>query len=238
LPAEQQTASRALLAVDTCGQRPSVALIVGGDVREAGPDGASARADQVARLAQQLLSDANLRVEELAGLGVTIGPGSYTGVRIGLALARGLSLVDRIPVVGVGSLELLALARPSDDARICTLLAAGTETFYVAVYDRVADELTELVAPRTIAANELDAFLDDAGAAIVVRCAAERDLALRDRQLLSAPALRAGRLAEIALARLAAGGGSRADLVMPLYVGASNARPNRNKVVVAAKRCE
>ena len=234
MPAERQIGSGAVLAVDTCGPRLGVALVVAGERREAVPDEAGARADQVARLARGLLSDARLRVEHLTGLGVTVGPGSYTGVRIGLALVRGLSLVDRIPVVGVGSLELLALAASSGDARICALLDASSDTFYAAVYDRKGDELSESVAPQTVTSSELGAFLDAAGdGTLVVRCAAERHIATYGRRTLSTPAPRAARLAEIARARLAAGRGSRADLVMPLYVGASNARPNRNKVVIA-----
>jgi len=239
LPADRQIASHAVLAVDTCGAEPGVALALGDQIREARPATVGARADEVAALAAKLLSQAGLAVGDVAGLGVTVGPGSYTGVRIGLALVRGLSLVDRTPVVGVGSLELLALAAEGNVERLCPLLDAGTDVFYAAVYERARDGVIELCAPRTVARSELAEFLsDNARDAAIVRTAGEREIESDGHIVLEAPALRAGRLAMIARAQLAAGRGARADSVMPLYVGPSNARPNRNKVVVARSRLE
>ena len=132
----------------------------------------------------ELLSDANLRVEDLAGLGVTVGPGSYTGVRIGLALARGLSLVDRIPVVGIGSLELLALARPRDDVRVCALLDAGARVILrrsLRSSGRRADRARGPANDRSAGAGRVPAMTRTPR--VVVRCAAERNLAMRGRQI-------------------------------------------------------
>ena len=218
---------------------PGVALAAGEVVRELTPAQSGARADEVARLASELLANAGLGVEGLAGFGVTSGPGSYTGVRIGLALVRGLSLADGLPVVGVGSLELLALAAEADDTQLCPILDAGSHAVYTAVYDRSGDEVTERCSPRTIARGALADFLSEAAPdATVVRSAGEREIDLEGHAVLIAPALRAGRLALIARTRLALGRGVNADSVMPLYVGEANARPNRNKVVVAGARRE
>jgi tRNA threonylcarbamoyladenosine biosynthesis protein TsaB len=191
-----------ILAVDTCGPRPRVALRVDGHVTTATPEQLEARADDAASLADHLLRAAGSAAAELTGIGVTIGPGSYTGVRIGLALVRGLSLVDRVPVVGVGTLELLAASAPED--RVCAVLDAGADKVYVAVFQRTAGSLSEVVTPRVVSRSDLADFLHgEAGGAAV---------------------------AAIAASRLQRGEGASADLVLPLYVGSTGARPNRNKV--------
>lgn len=195
---------------------------------------AGARADDAASLAARLLAGAGRRAAELTGIGVTIGPGSYTGVRIGLALVRGLSLVDRLPVVGTGTLDLLAEAAPVTDVRVCSVLDAGGAKLYVAVLERQANGWREVVAPRVIGRPGLTKFADgEAGAAVLVRSEDEEEVAC-DRTLIAVPGdRRITTLADVTARRLKAGGATSADLVLPLYVGATGARPNRNKVVTA-----
>lgn len=218
-----------ILAVDTCGPRPRVALYVDGHVTTATPEQMEARADDAATLADQLLCAAGSTAAELTGIGVTIGPGSYTGVRIGLALVRGLSLVDRVPVVGVGTLELLAASAP--EGRVCAVLDAGADKVYVAVFQRTAGSLSELVAPRVVSRSDLaDVLRGDAGGAAVA-CSQDEPEVLCDRPPFAVPGQhRIATLAAIAASRLQRGEGASADLVLPLYVGSTGARPNRNKV--------
>jgi tRNA threonylcarbamoyladenosine biosynthesis protein TsaB len=241
LPADLQTGPCAILAIDTCGKRPGVALIADGHARESEPDEPGARAEHVANVVDRLLREAGLEVAELSGLAVTMGPGSYTGVRVGLALVRGLALVDALPVVGVGSLELLALASPGSTAgRCCALLDAASESLYAAVYEKVGDELAEVIAPRVVERAAISEFLREvAPGARALRCESEREVALDGEAFaIAVVAPRARRLAEIASARLRSGRARRADEVMPLYVGASHARPNRDKVVLPSTRRE
>jgi tRNA threonylcarbamoyladenosine biosynthesis protein TsaB len=235
LPADLAIGSRAILAIDTCGRRPGVALIAGGRTRESEPDEPGARAENVAKVVDRLLREAGLEVGELSGLAVTVGPGSYTGVRVGLALMRGLALVDSLPIVGIGSLELLALAASGpSDGRYCALLDAASESLYAAVYDRAGDEVAEVLAPRLVERAALSEFLrETAAGATALRCESEREIDLDAGALaIAVVAPRARRLAEFASTRLGSGSEQRADEVMPLYVGASHARPNRDKVVL------
>lgn len=241
MPADPQTGSRAILAIDTCGKRPGVALIADGRARESEPDEPGARAENVAKVVDRLLREAGLEVAELSGLAVTIGPGSYTGVRVGLALVRGLALVDALPVVGIGSLELLALAASgASDGRYCALLDAASENLYAAVYDKVGDEVAEVLAPSVVERAALSEFLrETAPGARALRCESEREITLdAGSPAIAVVAPRARRLAEFANTRLGSGRARRADEVMPLYVGASNARPNRDKVVLPSARRE
>jgi tRNA threonylcarbamoyladenosine biosynthesis protein TsaB len=212
-----------------------VALHVDGCVATATPEQVEARADDAASLADGLLRAAGLGAADLTGIGVTIGPGSYTGVRIGLALVRGLSLVDRIPVVGTGTLELLAAAAPGADPRVFAVLDAGADKLYVALFERADGGMRQLLEPRVVGRSQLAALIDaEAGAAVLVRSQDEPQV-ICNRPVLAVPgADRLAALVQLSARRLRQGGGSSADLVLPLYVGATGARPNRNKVVTAA----
>lgn len=217
--------------MDTCGPRPRVALRIDGQVTTATPE-QDARADDAACLAGRLLAAAGRSAADVTGLGVTTGPGSYTGVRIGLALVRGLSLVDRIPVVGTGTLELLAAAAPVTESRLCALLDAGAGKLYAAIFERTDDRVREVVAPQVVSRTEVARFVEaEAGTAAVLRSEDEPEVDC-DRPLVVVPGTRRiVVLADITARRLRQGEGTSADLVLPRYVGATGARPNRNKVV-------
>ncbi len=60
------------------------------------------------------LEKTGVKIKDLGAVGVAIGPGSFTGLRIGLALAKGLAIAQRLPLVGVPTLDALAAAQPTD----------------------------------------------------------------------------------------------------------------------------
>ncbi len=68
-------------------------------------------------------------VEAFTGLAVAAGPGSYTGLRIGMALAKGLALAHKLPLVGIPTLDILARAQPSRREPMLALLQAGRKRF-------------------------------------------------------------------------------------------------------------
>jgi tRNA threonylcarbamoyladenosine biosynthesis protein TsaB len=103
---------RLLLAVDTCGPSGSVALgrLAGRDLEILGEthlEGRSYSATLVAAFAG-LLNNAGASVGDLGGIIVVNGPGSFTGVRVGLSAVKGLAEGDRIPVVAVSRLKVLS----------------------------------------------------------------------------------------------------------------------------------
>jgi len=204
-------------------------------VTTAAPDATDARADDAAALAEGLLRAAGRRVDELTGIGVTIGPGSYTGVRIGLALVRGLSIVDHIPVVGAGTLELLATAAEVPEERIGAVLDAGADKLYVAVFERLGDGLRGVLEPQVVGRSELATLIDDRfGNVALVRSGDEPEVVC-GRPVVAVPGdRRIATLADLSARRLQRGDGTPADRVLPRYVGTSGAQPNRNKVATAA----
>lgn len=112
-----------LLALDTCLNSCSVAVMDGERVlAHACEVMARGHQERLAPMAEAAMRGAGIGFPELQRIGVTVGPGSFTGLRVGIAFAKGLGAALDIPVVGVGTLEALAaeatgLVFPAIDAR-------------------------------------------------------------------------------------------------------------------------
>jgi tRNA threonylcarbamoyladenosine biosynthesis protein TsaB len=114
----------ALLAIDTSAPRLQLAVLVGDWVDVSIDDIAQGHAELLFPRLNALLARNNLGFSDLSRIAVTSGPGSFTGLRIGLSAARGLGLALGVPVLGIPTLFALSLAaepsRPVDvllDAR-------------------------------------------------------------------------------------------------------------------------
>lgn len=109
-------------------------------------------------LIDALLKESAIEREQLQAIAVAAGPGSFTGIRIGVSTARALAQGLAIPAVGVSTLQALAEAVPSPGALICPLLDARRHEVYSALYRRepVPPCALELLIPP--AALELAPF--------------------------------------------------------------------------------
>ncbi len=102
-----------LIALDTCLEACSVAVVDGDQVLAARSEPmARGHQERLAPLAQAVMGEAGLAFAQLERVAVTVGPGSFTGLRVGLAFAKGLALALDIPCVGIGVLEALAASAP------------------------------------------------------------------------------------------------------------------------------
>ena len=107
-------------------------------------------------MVQAVLDEAGVTFGRLDGLGVTVGPGAFTGLRIGLAAARGIALASGLPLVGVTSFEAVAHGVPSAERSGCPLLVAlesRREDVFVQSFD---SELNPLDEPRAVRPADLD----------------------------------------------------------------------------------
>lgn len=98
-----------VLALDTSVAHCAVALLRGGEiVASAQEEMAKGQAERLLSLADEMLGQADVALADLDAIGVGIGPGNFTGVRISVSAARGLALALDIPAIGVSSLEAQA----------------------------------------------------------------------------------------------------------------------------------
>jgi tRNA threonylcarbamoyladenosine biosynthesis protein TsaB len=95
---------------------------------------------ELAPAVAQALQRAGVGVEALGALGVATGPGSFTGLRVGLALVKGLAMARNLPLVGVPTLDFLAAAQPCLDMPLAAVLKAGRGRLAVGWYCVVAGE--------------------------------------------------------------------------------------------------
>lgn len=97
---------------------------------------------------ERALSLAGVQLADIGLFAVGIGPGSFTGVRIGVATAKGLALAEQKPLVGVTSLRVLAAGMPAGAGVLVPMLDAHKGEVYTAAYTRdESGELSECVAP-------------------------------------------------------------------------------------------
>jgi tRNA threonylcarbamoyladenosine biosynthesis protein TsaB len=97
-----------VLAIDSSTEALSIALLTERGTSERGLEMARGHAEQILPLIDAVLGEANLRLSQLDGIAAGVGPGTFTGVRISVAVAQGLAYGAGLPVVPITSLEALA----------------------------------------------------------------------------------------------------------------------------------
>jgi tRNA threonylcarbamoyladenosine biosynthesis protein TsaB len=96
----------------------------------------------------RMLNLAKLEVVHLTALAVSLGPGSFTGLRIGLAIAKGLALPHKLPVVGVPTLEITAYPFRDIKLPVWSVAQAGRGRLLAACFDRQDDRWQAIIAPH------------------------------------------------------------------------------------------
>ena len=176
----------------------------------------------------RLLRDCGWDVASLGGLAVSIGPGSFTGLRVGAATAKGLALALEVPVAPVPTLDALAATLPFADAPVCPLLDARKGEVYCSLYrwrgGGMERQWEYLAVPPEVAAARLEApviVLGD-GVAACRPYLARLGAGVREAgpvHSLPSPAV----VGALGHAILAAGGGIPAERLAPLYLRPSEA---------------
>lgn len=124
-----------LLALDTSTSWASIALFDGRDVTAELTWRAQRRhGDELFPMLERLLSLGRVSLADIDRIAVATGPGSFTGIRIGIATARGLARGTNAAVAGVSTLDVLAFPHAPTKLRVCPLLQAGRDEWYAAFY--------------------------------------------------------------------------------------------------------
>lgn len=145
---------RYILAIDTAGAEGSVALAGDGAPLRCEPLPAGGHSEGLSRAAGGLLAESGLLTAGLAALAVAQGPGSFTGLRIGLAWAKGFAWGNSIPLVLVSSHEALALGRGSPGRRVASLIPAGRGRVDAALWS-AGPPLALLWGPETVEEDQI-----------------------------------------------------------------------------------
>lgn len=119
-----------LLAIDTAAPRLQLALLNGDNVEQLVEDMAQGQAERLFPAAGELLARTGRAYADLDRIAVTTGPGSFTGLRVGLSAARGLGLALDIPVLGIPSLLAISLSAPSGRPAVVLLDARRGEAYF------------------------------------------------------------------------------------------------------------
>lgn len=213
-----------LLAMDTSTTQMGLALYDGSQVlAESIWTSSQYHTVELAPALAGLLARCSSTMESVSALGVAIGPGSFTSLRVGLAFAKGLALARRLPLIGIPTLDIVAAAQPVDGMPLVAVLKAGRGRLAVSWYKasdngwqaqgparvETLDSLAESIKHPTIVCGELNAE--------------ERQRLARKRVnvvLMSAAnsVRRPAILAELAWARFQAGRVDDAAALAPIYL--------------------
>lgn len=140
-----------ILAIDTATTSCSVAAIDDGLLcAELTMDKKQTHSKHLMPTIDSVLGAAGFHVGDLDGFAVTIGPGSFTGLRIGIATIKGMAFAVNKPVVGISSLEALAWQCTDRSDLICPLLDARKAEVYCATYRFSDDRLVEQTPARAV----------------------------------------------------------------------------------------
>lgn len=220
----------AFLGIDTAVRRGSVGLAPQGLIRPLSSEGRHA-VDLFDGI-EALLAEAGCHRDDLRGIGVTVGPGSFTGVRIGLATARGLGYALNVPVTGLSTLEAVACAAAGSlEGPLCAVLEAGRGEVYAALFalhgknlERLGDD--QVLRPEALAPSlPPDVLLAGDGARLVVPF-------LAGSGTHASPRIAPPRLLALVLAGKAAsvsGAGYRPGEPAPHYIRSSDAQVARSR---------
>jgi tRNA threonylcarbamoyladenosine biosynthesis protein TsaB len=137
-----------LLAIDTATHLAGLALYEEGQVRaEEIWHSAMTHTVELMPRVERMLSTHQVAIESLAGIAVSLGPGSFTGLRIGLAAAKGMALPYRLPLIGVPTLDVVAYPFQATGQPVWAVIQAGRGRIAVASYDDVQGTWTQTTPP-------------------------------------------------------------------------------------------
>ena len=153
---------KSLLAIDTSTENCSVALVHDGKLTTRNIESPREHSQKLLPFVEEVLDSAGVSLAELDGLVVGAGPGSFTGVRIGVSMAQGLAFSAGLPVYPVCSLQALAqqAIRKNDVAGVVACIDARMGEVYYALY---ANENGVAVAQSEPAVAKPDSNLIDTG---------------------------------------------------------------------------
>ena len=202
-----------VLAIDTTLEACQAAVIDGARVLASRSEPMQrGHQERLAPLVQQAMADSGMVFKALERIAVTVGPGSFTGLRVGLAFAKGLGLALGIPCVGVRTMQALAAGQPG---RLAVALDARREQVYLQLFED-GDARSQAMALSFAEASDRVRAFAEAGPTRLIGSGAP----LLEAGLQASPA----QVDPVMVARLAAREGEPLAPPHPFYLRAPDAR--------------
>lgn len=208
-----------ILAIDTSSEHCSVALQQDGAVLSHSELAGQRHSEILLGMIDRLLVDAGCRLQDLDGIALGAGPGSFTGVRIAASVAQGLAFGLGIPVMPVCTLE--ALAEASGQNRVACALDARLDEVYFAAYERQGENWHAVVDPCLSVIDDLaplrgEDWIGVGSGFAMLDGELARHLQLARTDPEQFPEARA--VAKLGARMLANGGGMDAAAAQPIYL--------------------
>jgi tRNA threonylcarbamoyladenosine biosynthesis protein TsaB len=223
-----------VLGIDTGGPRTDLALVAGGQVLGEASHSVVSHGAELPAAVTGLLGRVGLSLRELSAVAIGIGPGSFTGLRVGLSYAKGLKLAIGCALLGIPSLDTLALAAEAESSTasgrlICPVLDARKGEVYAALYRTSGNGLEKLSDDLVVTLENLAPHLGP-DVLLVGDAKAEEACSLAVRAggratclEIAGLRLRGRVVAALGAARLVAGEADDAFVLEPLYVRTAEA---------------
>ncbi len=160
-----------LLAVDTSTSQIGLAVFdnsqVLGEMTWRGPQRHTV---ELSTALTGLLSRSGISIDMIQAVGVAVGPGSFTSLRVGLSLVKGIALARNIPLIGINTLDILAAAQPQSKYPLAVVIQAGRNKLALGWYENInhfwvsqgvaevtnVDSLAESIQKETVLCGELN----------------------------------------------------------------------------------
>lgn len=212
-----------LLSIDTSTSQSGLALYDGAQVlAELLWHSRAHHTRELAPALAGLLERTGAKIDEVKAVGVAVGPGSFTSLRVGLSFAKGLALARKLPIVGIPTLDIVAAAQPIAKIQLAVVLQAGRGRLAMAWYHWSSSGWQSKEGP---AVTTVDALVDSIQNPVIVcgeLTADERQRIRKNKNaLLATPAVcarRPGVLAELAWRRWQAGKTDNSASLAPIYL--------------------
>ena len=146
-----------ILAFETSAKAGSVALLRDGCLlAEYFQNNGQTHSRTLMKMAQDMLENCDLTPQDVDAVACAAGPGSFTGVRIGLAAAKGFAWAGELPCYGVSTLEGMAQNMACFEGIVCAAMDARRSQVYCALFRAQGGSMTRLTEDQAISVEELD----------------------------------------------------------------------------------
>ncbi len=215
-----------ILAVHSTTPILAAALLEAGDViiEKSLPPGRR-HLENIGPLVKDIFDETAIQPKDLDGIGVAVGPGSFSGIRIGLSFAKGLSLSLEKPIIGVSSLEILAYQAFESGSIVTSLIDAKRNQLYCAAY-RCSDSFHLVAGPALIEKDDLmNDFVPTSKSNVL--CAEVGIEGFRSGHRFVLVRASASTCGVLTTKRLAAGSSDDVHKLVPMYIRKSDAEQKR-----------